>query len=412
MPENVGLQGFAPVDGLLEELPDPVRILPRLRMAHIAMDPHERKIDRRLDPADHAFLVIGIVVLAGRTEEPAGIVGPPGKAGGHLAQPARDLAAEGAPVGADIPAPGHGAIALDAREGAPGQDDGKAVGSILAKSVIDRSDDLQRINVAVEFTRNAFRADGTVRQVVVLRLRRIQPPCVDPHRQQPVPEVFPIARRRVGLEEIHPVRPVDIVPVLFHLPPHFRALVHLGPHGQHQVLVHSVELPDHARRVGVFVLVEPHGIPAMFSPPLPVLDDGSHRNAFRMETAGGCQEFLLRIVPFPAMDIPERPVRHRRHRTAQAAERVHDGIGIPGENGIVDSLGNGTMEGGFPGDPPPAEHGRIPLGRPNFHPVLAGLQTGLGSDGRRKPEIGKVHEDLPVHREILFPGHGTAHIQQ
>ena len=104
------------------------------------------------------------------------------------------------------------------------------------------------------------------------------------------------------------------------------------------MLVHVMEFPHHARGVGILVLVEPHGIPAMLSPPLPILDDGSHRKAFGMETAGGRQEFLLRVIPFPAMDVPESPVRHRRHRPAQAAEGVHDGIGIPGKNRIVNSL--------------------------------------------------------------------------
>ena len=175
------------------------------------------------------------------------------------------------------------------------------------------------------------------------------------------------------------------------------------------MLVHAMEFPHHARGVGILVLVEPHGIPAMFSPPLPVLDDGSHRKAFGMEAR---QEFLLRVVPFPAMDVPESPVRHRRHRTAQAAESMHDGIGVPGENGIVNPLGHRTVEGGFRGDPSPAEHGRIPLGPPDFHPVFPGREVCLGRDRGRQPEIGKVHEDLPVHREILFPGHGAANIQQ
>ena len=55
-------------------------VVPRLGIAHIAMDTHQWQIDRQLYPAQHAVDVCLVLILVLWTEEATGIVGPPREA--------------------------------------------------------------------------------------------------------------------------------------------------------------------------------------------------------------------------------------------------------------------------------------------------------------------------------------------
>ena len=77
-------------------------VVPRLRIAHIAMDAHQGQIDRSLYPAQHPFDVVLIGILVLRTEETACVIRPPGDACCLHAEACHNLTTESLPVVADI----------------------------------------------------------------------------------------------------------------------------------------------------------------------------------------------------------------------------------------------------------------------------------------------------------------------
>ena len=54
-----------------------------------------------------------------------------------------------------------------------------------------------------------------------------------------------------------------------------------------------MNLLDHGGRVWIVIFIELHGVPAIFPPPLPVLDDGSDGNPLLMEPPGRGEQLFL-----------------------------------------------------------------------------------------------------------------------
>ena len=208
---------------------------------------------------------------------------------------------------------------------------------VATKALIDGADDMQRIDVAIPFARDLVRTDAAAFQVVVLRLGGVLPPGVDAGREQLLAEILPIEGSGVRLEEIHPFRAFDIVALRLDLFAQLGVAPDARPHGQHQVLVHRMELVGHRLGIGVFVFVELHGVPAVFAPPLPVLHDGADRNILLVEPPRDGQQLVLRVEALAAVDVAEDPVRQRRDVAGQAAEAVHDGVGAAREDDVVES---------------------------------------------------------------------------
>ena len=103
------------------------------------------------------------------------------------------------------------------------------------------------------------------------------------------------------------------------------------------MLPQVMNLLCHRRGIGIIVLIKAHGIPAILSPPLPVLDDGAHGNTLVVKPPGGGEKFFLRRIALPAVDVLEYPVRHLRDMTRQRTVSLHHLIRTSGEDRVIQS---------------------------------------------------------------------------
>ena len=72
-----------------------------------------------------------------------------------------------------------------------------------------------------------------------------------------------------------------------------------------------VQIVSECLGVGVVVLVEAHGIPSVLAPILPVLHQHAYGDALLLEAVGGLQDLVGRVEALTAVDIAQRPRRHR-----------------------------------------------------------------------------------------------------
>ena len=285
------------------------------------MDAHQGQVHAGLDPAEHALDVLLISILVARTEKTAGIEGPPGLTCRLHSQSRDDLAAQGLEVIAYVAAPGGGSIALDAGEGAAGQDHRATAGVVGAQTFVHGLVDHQRIAVADELAGQLAAHDAATQQVVVLWLCGILPPGINVIRTQQVgTEILPVEGGCGRIEEIDPVRAGDVVLMGIDLLAEFGVAVDLGPHGKHQAQAVGVQLARERGGVGVVVFVEAHGVPAVLAPPLPVLHQHIHGNLLRTEALGGLQNLVGRVETFAAMDVAHGPAGHEGSVARDVAE--------------------------------------------------------------------------------------------
>src|SRR5690348_15143060 len=97
-----------------------------------------------------------------------------------------------------------------------------------------------------------------------------------------------------------------------------------------------------------------HGVPAILSPVLPILNDYIHRKLSRPELAGVLKNVVARGVPFAALDEAVRPEGEERNvpgdRTVAGYNLVACGAC---ENDVVEAIGNrGPQNRLVPGRPP------------------------------------------------------------
>ena len=328
--DDIRLQGLAEVDVLHEDFLRGVAVPPRLGAAHVAMHAHERQEAADLDPANHPLLVLLALVLVRRAEEAAGVEGPPREAGGHESEAAGDLPLQGAEVIAHVAGPGYDAVALDAREGRARQDGRFLLGN-APEALVHRPVHHERIYVTVELAGEAVLADGPAKEVVVLRLSGVEPPRVDAEASQAVKEILAIIIGCIRVEEIDPVRAFDIVAVAFQRLADLALPVDLGPDRQHEMDIVLVESVGQSLGIRIVVLVETQGVPAVFSPPLPVLDDHVEGNAPLLESGGVLEDLIRRAVALAAMDVSEHPFGHLRDFAGELAVRGYALVGISGE---------------------------------------------------------------------------------
>ena len=318
-----------------------VAVVPRLRVAHVAVHTHQGEIHAGLYPSQHPLYVVLVVVLVSGSEEPAGIIGPPGNAGSLQSQSCRDLSAEGLPVVAHVARPQCSTIALNARESAARQYHGPLLRLVLAQSLIHRLAHQQRVDVAHAVAVYLSVGHASASQVVVLRLRGILPPCVDAQWQQPLAEVLPVGLGGPGVEEVYPVRLWDVETLSLHLAPHLRVLVYLRPNAEHQSDVHLVETVGEQAWSRVVGLVELHGVPSVTTPVLPVLHDDVDGQPFLSEALCCRQYLVLRVEALAAMDVSQCPLRHERRLARQFSVGGHDFIGRSHEHRVVHGLADG-----------------------------------------------------------------------
>ena len=177
----------------------------------------------------------------------------------------------------------------------------------------------------------------------------------------------------------------------------------------HVVLVQGVR---EGAGIRIVLCVEHHGVPAGVSPPLPVLDNHVQRQAAALEFGGVFQDFVLRMVALPAVDIAEHPFRHLGNGPGELAVGRYHLVGITGKDRVVQSLGHGGAENGFVFHLVPVEDGLV---APHALGAKQMLSRGKGDDGRcggRQPGIGNVEDGLPVNAQELAAGHGLAAVQQ
>ena len=191
-------------------------VVPRLRIAHIAMNTHQGKIDRQLYPAQHAVDVSLVLILILRAEEAASVVGPPRHAGSLYSQSGSNLSAQCFPVVAHIATPYRSTIALNTRIGTTGQDERFLLTASL-QPFINGLVDQQGEDVTHGIATPTACIDHAPCQVVVLRLRSILPPGIDAQWHQSLGKVFPVGSSGLTVEKVYPVGMRDIVVVGEHL---------------------------------------------------------------------------------------------------------------------------------------------------------------------------------------------------
>ena len=118
---NVRTQFLALFQTLSNNLLGFCTIVPGLCVAHIAMNSHQRQIDRSFYPSQHAFDIVLIGVLVTRTEESTSVVGPPRYTSSLDTQSCHNLTTESLPIVAHIATPQGRTIALNAWESATGE---------------------------------------------------------------------------------------------------------------------------------------------------------------------------------------------------------------------------------------------------------------------------------------------------
>ena len=93
--------------------------------------------------------------------------------------------------------------------------------------------------------------------------------------------------------------------------------------------------------IGIELLIELHGVPTVFAPPLPVLYDDAQRHPFIAETTGCLQNLIGGVETLTTMDITQCPLWHERRGTCEFTIGGDDLIGGADEDGIVYSIGYG-----------------------------------------------------------------------
>ena len=104
--------------------------------------------------------------------------------------------------------------------------------------------------------------------------------------------------------------------------------------------MHVVDGVHHRVWVWIIHFIELHGIPAVFAPVLPVLNNHVERKLPVAKLFECCQQFLLRVEAFAAMNIPVCPVGHQRGCSGQIAIAANHVIALrAGKDNIVDEPG-------------------------------------------------------------------------
>ena len=268
-----------------------------------------------------------IGVLVARTEETAGIEGPPRLSGSGHAQAGCDLTAERLPVVAHITAPHGRAIALNAREAAARENHGTLVGTCSAEAFVNGLVDQQRIDITHLLASPFTAVDATACQVVVLRLCSVLPPGIDARRHEAFVESFPVGGSGSRREEVNPVGAGDIMVGSSHLTAELAILVNLRPHAQHEPHVHVVKAVGERLGIGVETFVELHGVPTVMPPPLPVLHDDAQGQVLVAEALCRFDDLLGGMKTLAAMYIAESPAREHGAVACEVVEGTDDLIG-------------------------------------------------------------------------------------
>ena len=106
-----------------------------------------------------------------------------------------------------------------------------------------------------------------------------------------------------------------------------------------------MKLVGHGFGVGVLALVKLHGVPAVLTPPLPVLNYDAGVVTLVLKAVGVLQEFLLAVITLTAVYVAECPVGHGWNLSCQVAVSIDDFIGGSGKYGIIQLDCHGRTQG-------------------------------------------------------------------
>ena len=164
--------------------------------------------------------------------------------------------------------------------------------------------------------------------------------------------------------------------------------------------------------VRIMILVKAQCIPAVFAPPLPVLDDNIQRNAAALESVGVLKDLVLGAVTLAAVNVSEHPLRHLRNLACQLAVRSYAFVCISCKDGEVNCAGDRGVEAGLVLYFSPMEGWLVAPYALDFQLVNSLFQLNYCRCCRRKPGIGIVNDRIAVNCQILFSGHSLSHIQK
>ena len=305
------------------------------------------------------FGICRIVELVHHAE--AAYVHAPERDAAHaVAQAGRNLSPHVFPRSADIPAPGSGGIALQARETAAGEEKDPLVGIHLPLSVIDGIGVHQRVSVEVfgRGPKSRRRGEqllvGPGLAVAQVGFARIHPPRIY------LPAVFavevlvhlaPEHLLRVGVvgiveglgiaEEVHK-RIFDRLHIYIAVFLHLREVrgvgIELRPYRNHIAAVHGVDVVQHLLRVGKALFVELMAAPLVRFPVLPVLHDVVDGDAPAAELCEGGHDLFLGGIAFAALPEAHGPARHHLRLACEGAVAGYDRVGRrPCDEVVIDA---------------------------------------------------------------------------
>ena len=136
------------------------------------------------------------------------------------------------------------------------------------------------------------------------------------------------------------------MPVATHHLTYFGVLINLRPDTHHQVHVHLMQAVGQCLGIGIVLFIELHGVPPIFAPILPVLNDDVNGKLLVAESSRRLENLIGRMEAFTTMNVSQRPLRHHRGFSCQVTERGDDLIGSADEYGIVNRLSYRRTEHG------------------------------------------------------------------
>ena len=164
--------------------------------------------------------------------------------------------------------------------------------------------------------------------------------------------------------------------------------------------------------IRIMVLIETQGVPAVFAPPLPVLDDHVEGNAPILESGGILEDLVRRAVALAAVDVSEHPFGHLGDFASELAVGGDALVGISGEHREIQRRSDGRMEDRGVLGLAPIHLRLVAAHSADLELVLTRGELDDDRSGGRQPGVGKVDHGLAVDGKVLLPGHGLAYIQE
>ena len=93
------------------------------------------------------------------------------------------------------------------------------------------------------------------------------------------------------------------MPVATHHLTYLGVLINLRPDTHHQVHVHLMQAVGQCLGIGIVLFIELHGVPSIFAPILPVLNDDVNGKLLVAESSCRLENLIGRMEAFTTMNV-------------------------------------------------------------------------------------------------------------